>query len=779
MAKSRTPKSARFATKAVRPPQGLPDRETLLNFIREAGETDKADVAKAFGLKGNDRRALRDMLKELETSGALGKRGRKGFSEAGALPEVGVVDVVERDPDGDLLVKLTKGEDAPLVPLAPDRSGASGGAPGLGDRLLVRFQKLESGEMEARLIKRLGQSAHRILGVVRKANKQVRVEPVDRRSKESLTLVPAEAANLNDGDLVLAQVTVEARYGPKRGKVLEVVGREDQPRAASLIAIHSHGIPTGFTQDSEAEAEAAQPPTLTGREDLRAVPLVTIDPPDARDHDDAVYAEPDTDAGNEGGWIVWVAIADVAAYVRPNSALDREARDKGNSTYFPDRVEPMLPERLSAGLCSLRQGENRACLAVRMVFGKDGRKRSHKFVRGLMRSAAKLSYEQAQRAVDGFPDDQTNPLLEPILKPLWAAYETMLKGRRARSPLAIESQERKIVINAEGEVTSITPRPSLEAHRLIEEMMVQANVCAAETLEQRKTPLIYRIHDAPSQEKVQSLADFLQTLGIGWNKGEAPRTDRFNKLLAETREGPHAQIVNEVVLRTQMQAIYSTENIGHFGLNLDRYAHFTSPIRRYADLIVHRALISALGLGTDGLTDRDISQMKDTAERITFAERRSMAAERDATDRYVAAYLSDRVGAEFAGRITGVTRFGLFIRLDETGADGLVPVSTLGGEYFVHDDTAHALVGEKTGRRWPLGMSVQVELREATPITGGLVFGMLSDPLPVDPNAPRPRLGVRGRAFTGPARGGGAGKPPLPKRGKVKSGGAKGGGKRR
>ena len=319
------------------------------------------------------------------------------------------------------------------------------------------------------------------------------------------------------------------------------------------------------------------------------------------------------------------------------------------------------------------------------------------------------------------------------------------KGREARSPLAIESAERKVTISAEGDVVSITRRESLEAHRLIEEMMIQANVCAAETLEAKKIPLIYRIHDTPSQEKMFSLAEFLATLGINWSKGEAPRTDRFNKLLDETRDGPSAEIVNEVVLRSQMQAVYSTENIGHFGLNLDRYAHFTSPIRRYADLIVHRALIRALGAGNDGLTDRDIAQMKDTAERITFAERRAMAAERDATDRYVAAFLSDRVGAEFEGRITGVTRFGLFVRLAETGADGLVPVSSLGGEYFHHDDRAHALVGERTGRRWPLGMSVEVRLREATPITGGLVFEMLSEPMAADPNAPRPRLGVRAR----------------------------------
>jgi ribonuclease R len=748
MARPKTPKSARF-------PKGLPDRETLLKFVRESGETDKAAIARAFGLKGEDRRALRAMLQSLEADGTLGKRGRRGLAEAGALPEVGVADVVERDPDGDLLVRLSRAEDAPLVALVPGGE-ERGGAPGLGDRLLVRFVKRENGETEAQLIKRLGQSAHRILGVVRKARREIRVEPVDRRSKDVLIL--PEGEDVRDGDLVVAQVDGHAgRYGPKRGKLLEVVGREDEPRAASLIAIHAHGIPTGFSPAAEAEAEAAEAPTLSGREDLRDIPLITIDPPDARDHDDAVYAHPDDDPKNPGGYICWVAIADVAAYVRPGSELDRIARDKGNSVYFPDRVEPMLPERLSNGLCSLREGENRACLAVRMVFGADGRKRSHRFVRGLMRSAAKLSYDQAQAAIDGFPDDKTGPLLETVIKPLWAAYACLKKGRDARSPLAIESLERKILINREGEIAAITPRPSLEAMKLIEEFMIQANVAAAEMLEQKKVPLIYRVHDTPSQEKVQALVDFLATLDIPWSKGEAPTTHRFNRLLDETRDGPHADIVNEVVLRTQMQAIYSTENIGHFGLNLAKYAHFTSPIRRYADLIVHRALVTALGLGADGLSERDIAQMKGTAEIITFAERRAMAAERDATDRYVAAFLADRVGAEFEGRITGVTRFGLFVRLTETGADGLVPVSRLGGEYFIHDDRAHALVGERSGARWPLGMIVQVRLAEATPLTGGLLFEMLSEPAPADRSAPPPRLGVRGR---GPGRGGGGpGKP--------------------
>jgi ribonuclease R len=670
---------------------------------------------------------------------------------------VGVVDVIEKDADGDLFVRLTKAEsEAPLVRLAPDKGEKNAGAPGLGDRLLVRFETLEDGESLARLIKRLGQSAHRILGVVRKERNEVRVEPVDRRSKETLILAGPDGQGLKDGDLVLAQIggAAERRYGPKRGKLLEVVGREDDPRAASLIAIHAHGIPMGFSAEAEAEAEAAEPPTLGARTDLRATPLVTIDPPDARDHDDAVYAEPDDDARNPGGWIVWVAIADVAAYVRPGSALDVEAREKSNSVYFPDRVEPMLPERLSAGLCSLREGEDRACLAVRMVFDKAGRKKTHRFHRGLMRSAAKLSYEEAQAAIDGLPGDRAAPLMETVLKPLFAAYACLKKGREARSPLEIDSAERRIHFGADGSIAQITARASLPAHKLIEECMIQANVCAAETLEQRHTPLIYRIHDTPSEEKVGNLIDFLSTLDIPWTKGEAPTTARFNKLLGQTRDGPHAEIVNEVVLRSQMQAIYSPDNIGHFGLNLARYAHFTSPIRRYADLIVHRALIRALNLGDDGLSDLDIAKLGDTAEHITMAERRAMAAERDATDRYVAAFLADRVGAEFAGRITGVTRFGLFVRLAETGADGLVPVSSLGGEYFVHDERSHALVGERTGQRWRLGREVDVRLREATPITGGLLFEMLSEPEPADKNAPRPRQrqAPRGRRPGGPPR---------------------------
>ena len=747
---------------------GLPARDELARFIADAGETDMAAIAAHFGVKGADRRALRQLIKDMQADGGgLARRGRRGVAATGAFPPVGVAEVAERDADGDLWVRLVKGgDDLAAVRLAPGRDDARAGAPGLGDRVLARFDRGEDGETVARLIKRLGQSAHRILGVVRKARREIRVEPVDRKVKESLLLSGPEAEALRDGDLVLAAVGSHSdhRYGPKAGKLIEVIGREDQPRAASLIALHSHGVPTGFSEAAEEEAEAAPPPTLKGRTDLRDLPFVTIDPADARDHDDAVFAHADDDPKNAEGWVVWVAIADVAAYVRPGSALDREAWTKGNSVYFPDRVEPMLPERLSAGLCSLHEGEERAALAVRMVFDKGGTKTGHRFVRALLRCAAGISYEQAQDAAEGRPDEQTGPLQENVLQPLWAAYFTMKRGRDRRSPLAIESAERRIRLDAEGEIASIERRASLEAHKLIEEMMVQANVCAAETLEGRKTPLVFRVHEAPSEQKIFDLGDFLSTIAIPWTKGQPVTTGRFNKLLGETREGPHADIVNEVVLRSQMQAIYSPDNVGHFGLNLTRYAHFTSPIRRYADLIVHRALIRALKLGGDGLTDAEIPRLPETAEHITATERRAMAAERDATDRYVAAFLADRVGAEFAGRITGVTRFGLFVRLDETGADGFVPAGSLGDEYFARDDRAHALVGQRSGVRYPLGKRVEVRLKEATPLTGGLLLEMLSEAERPDPNAPRPRLGARGRG--GPPMGGKrAGAPGPAKRG--------------
>jgi ribonuclease R len=730
----------------------------VLEAIQRAGHgASKSDIARALGIGADQKKELRHILRELEDDGALGRTGRRRYADAQALPGSGVMDVLDRDADGELLARM-RGPDGyfgPLVRLAPGDARRMKGeaAIGIGDRVLARIVRADDG-FEARVIKRLGQSAHRILGVYRaykgdrgRTFTGGRVEPADRKARHDIIVEGDKIGEARDGDLVFVELAVERNpraHGPKKGLIKDVIGRENDPRAASILAMHTHGISEGFTADEEAQAEAAQAPTLKGRTDLRNLPLITIDPEDARDHDDAVYAQPDDDPKNKGGWRVWVAIADVSAYVTPGSALDRGAYKRGNSTYFPDRVAPMLPESLSADLCSLRENEERACLAVEMVFDAQGKKLKHKFVRGLMRSAAKLAYEHAQAAIDGEPNDKTLPLLDPILKPLWAAYACVWAAREKRQPLDIDAPEHKIMFK-DGKVAGVKRRERFDAHKLIEEFMIQANVCAAETLEQKGRPLIYRVHDRPSDEKIAALTDFLPTVNMSWAKGQTVTAGRFNRILELAQTSPNKDIVNEVVLRTQSQAIYSPENIGHFGLNLARYAHFTSPIRRYADLTVHRALIRALKLGDDGASDRDEARYDETAQHISETERKSMAAERDATARYIAAYLADRVGATFEGRVTGVTRFGLFVRLDETQADGLVPISSLGDERWLHDEAAHALVGEQTGQRFPLGMRVDVRLEEATPISGGLVFSVLSDPEPPQPGWRKARRSVQTR----------------------------------
>lgn len=731
-----------------------PDRDAVLALIREnPGAYGKRELARSLRLTADQKIELKQLLRALEHDGVIEKRGKRGYAVAGAPPNVAVIEVVDRDADGELMARWTAGgADAPADIRIPSRESAGGrhggAALGLGDRALARIVRDEDGGAVARVIKKLGKEGRRLLGVVREDGGRIVIAPVDVGVKGPYALEKEDVRKAKVGDLVACTPLSGRSAGPRRVRIVETVGRADGPKAATLIALHAHGVPDGFDEDEARQAETVAPVTLAGREDLTDIPLITIDPSDARDHDDAVWAAPDEDPKNPGGWVVMVAIADVAAYVVPGSALDRGAEERGNSVYFPDRVAPMLPERLSTDLCSLRPNEARPCFAVRMVFSAHGEKRGHKFVRGWMRSAAKLAYEEFQAAIDGAPNETTQPLLEPVLKPLWNAYQALAEARDRRQPLDIDAPERRVRIDENGHVAEISRRERLEAHRLIEEMMIQANVCAAETLEKKRQPLIYRVHDAPSPEKLDALADFLPETGLRWTKGEVVTPARFNRLLMKAKEGDNADVVNEMVLRTQSQAVYSPENIGHFGLHLSHYAHFTSPIRRYADLIVHRALIKALRLGDDGLSDEQEKRLHTIAERISFAERRAMAAERDAMDRYLAAYLSDRIGAVFEGRVTGVTRAGLFVRLNETGADGLAPISLLGRERFHHDARAHALIGEETGGRYRLGMQVEARLMEAAPITGGLLFEIET---PAEPG-PKPKGRARNRPHRPPPR---------------------------
>ena len=711
-----------------RPMKRLPSRDELVAFIRErSGKVGAREIARAFGAKNADRAALNRMLRELADEGQIDRR-RKRLHHAGSLPSVVLADITGRDGDGELLARPTEWDEeahgaAPVIQIVTPRRARPEEIAGVGDRALIRIERTGGEESSGRIIKLIDRAKHRALGIFRGlADGGGRLVPIDKKQLgRELSIPPHAKAGAIDGDLVAVEVTRQGRFGLPAGKVVERLGSLKSERAVSLIAIHAHDIPHNFTRPVLAEADAARGPSPAGREDWREVPFVTIDPPDAKDHDDAVHALPDRDPRNAGGFLVSVAIADVAHYVRPGSQLDREALRRGNSVYFPDRVVPMLPERISNDLCSLRPNEDRTALAVRMVIGADGHKRSHTFHRVLIRSAARLHYEQAQLAVSGRTDEITEPIAESILQPLYAAYRAVLHARNERGPLDLEIPERKIVLKSDGTVDRVIMPQRLEAHRLIEEFMILSNVAAAETCEHSRIPLVYRVHDEPSPEKLNALREFLATLDISLPKGGALRPDGFNRILERVKGRDIERLVNEVVLRTQAQAEYSSENFGHFGLNLRRYAHFTSPIRRYADLVVHRALIRAAKLGADGSSDEmDTRVLGEIAANISATERRAMKAERETADRLIAHFLADRVGAIFDGHISGVTRAGLFVELDETGADGFVPARTIGEEYFRFEETARAFVGRSA--RYRLGDPVTVELVEAAPVAGALRF---------------------------------------------------------
>ncbi|GAA0284866.1 ribonuclease R [Rhodovulum strictum] len=737
----------------------IPSKTQILDWIAaHPGETSKRDIARAFGIKGADRIDLKRVLKELEDEGHLEKRG-KSYRDADRLPPVSVLQMLAPNRDGDLFAKPLEWHGEGPEPRVLFIARKDEPALAEGDRILARLQEVrgEDHQYEARLIRRIGANPKRVLGIFRTGAEGGRIVPIDKGADLEWMVARDATHGAKDGELVEAeQIGARARMGLPRARVVDRLGDPSAPKAVSLIAIHQHGIPDAFPDDAIAEADAAKPAGLGRREDLRHLPLVTIDPSDARDRDDAVLALPDDDPKNPGGFVLWVAIADVAHYVRPGSALDREARRRGNSTYFPDRVVPMLPDRLSGDLCSLHEGVPRACIAVRMVIDAHGTKLSHRFTRGLMCSAGALGYAEVQAAQDGQPDARTAALLDDVIRPLYAAYAALCRARALRQPLDLDLPERRIVLTEDGHVASVNFRDRLDAHRLIEEFMVLANVSAAEELTRLRRPLIFRVHEEPSPEKLDALREVAAASGFTLAKGQVLQTRHLNNLLDQAMGTEFSELINLSTLRSMTQAYYTPEHFGHFGLALRSYAHFTSPIRRYADLIVHRALISAHGWGKDGLSPQEIEELEATAQHISETERRSMEAERDTTDRYLAAYLSERVGNEFAGRVSGIARFGVFVKLDETGADGLIPIRELGQEYFHHDREAQTLMGADTGLTIGIGQRVTVRLSEAVPVTGGLTLELLSiedkamrpGPRKIRGKAPRRNIG-RSRARAG------------------------------
>jgi len=707
------------------PPPGLPSRQQVLDFIASSPEpAGKREIARHFGLKGAEKIALKALLRDMADEGLI-DGNRSAFHRMGGVPKVTVLRIVEVD-DGEAVAIPDTWQPDDAVPPPRLRVIERGKGPALrtGDRVLARTEEAGRG-LVAHPMKRLPARTDQILGVVEiDAAGKGWLAPVDKRIRNASPI--ADLGSAEAGQLVLAE---PAGRSPRSGmKVTEVLGDPLQPRSFSLIAIHKHGIPHVFGREAleAAETAARLPLSEERREDLRALPIVAIDPVDARDHDDAIWAVPDEDPGNAGGWQAVVAIADVSFYVRPGSAIDREARKRGNSVYFPDRVVPMLPEVLSADVCSLKSGADRAAMACHLTIDAHGRVKAWHFTRALVRIHEVIAYEEAQRRIDAGE-------AQDYLIHLWDCWRALDSARKSRDPLELELPERRVVLDEQGRIAEVALRERLDAHRVVEDFMIAANVAAAKALEAKVAPVVYRVHEPPNREKLVALKDYLATFGRKLALGQVITPSLFNRMIKDIADESEKALIMEAVLRSQTQAYYGPRNAGHFGLSLGSYAHFTSPIRRYSDLLVHRALVDAWDLEqprpagqgvppTSGLSDSDRTDLSRVSEAISATERRAMEAERDTIDRYVAAWLAGRVGEVFDTRVTGVQKFGLFATIVGLGGDGLVPVSILGAERFHFDEKARVLEGELSGDRYTVGQTLKLRLAEANPLTGALKF---------------------------------------------------------
>jgi ribonuclease R len=719
-------------------PAAPKELDKIIDFLSNRNEA--AGIRNIMiGIGSKDRQNIKKAVLELEKSGKIERTHGKKYILSGNLPAVCVIEIIGPDEYGDLVARplnWNQNKPPPIIYIKPDRPTKRRQAVlGQGDQCLARLKSIKNNSYNASIIKKLGIAPKTILGIYDENSRGGILKPTDRKNRYDFA-VPTEKRNTaKPGDLVLAKIKPGNKFKPGMASIVEVLNlsqsnsrKFDQPY--TKIALYEHDIPSVFNDLAMKQADNAKPATLSARDDLRHIALVTIDDEDARDFDDAVFAEPDTDDKNPNGWHLIVAIADVAWYVQPGDELDKTAFERGNSVYFPDQVIPMLPEGLSNGWCSLKPHEERPCLAVHLWVDASGRELRHKFVRGLMKSKARLTYSQVQAAIDGNLDDDTAPLFENVIEPLYGAYNALNRERLSREPLDLDLPERKIILDERGEVCDVQARLRLDSHKLIEEFMIAANVAAATTLEEKKQPCLYRIHDEPPAKNLESYRNFLQGLGYNLSKGQVLMPRNFNQILKQAKDGDFYNAICQMTLRSQSQAVYARDNVGHFGLALRRYCHFTSPIRRYADLIVHRSLISGLDLDL-GVFNKDTLNINEIATHLSITERRAAVAERDVVDRFSAAYLSDKIGETFNGKINGVTKFGLFITIDGISADGLVPIRSLPDDYYNFDEKRMALKGSRNAKVFYLGMSLQVILKESNPISGSLLLEVVGSNSPI------------------------------------------------
>ena len=714
---------------------GLPSRKQILDFIATSDQpAGKREIARAFGLSGQMKIELKALLKDMADEGLIDSAPGRAFHKSGGVPKVTVLRIVDADDSGNVFAVPEQWHAEGPPPRLRVIERGRRGALGVGDRILARTEERGEGHA-AHPMKKLMRSAELVLGVVRKEGERFWLSPVDKKERRELAI--GDLKDAEPGDLVLCEVS--GRPPRMTARVDAVLGDPFAPRSFSLIAIHKHGLRHEFRQEAIDEAHRVSQQKLGEREDLTHLPIVAIDPADARDHDDAIWAAPDDDEDNKGGWKAIVAIADVSFYVRPGSELDREARARGNSVYFPDRVVPMLPEELSADICSLKEGQVRAAMACHLKIAKDGTLKSWKFTRAKICIVANIAYEDAQAAIDAAGEERVDvfsptcsmpeiegafpaELVRTALQPLWGAWRALLDARNKREPLELDIPERRVMLDEKGRIASIAARDRLDAHRLVEDFMIVANVAAARALEAKKAPVMYRVHEAPAREKLVALKDYLASFDLEFALGQVIKPSTFNRIIQRLGDSPGREEIMEQLLRTQMQARYDPERLGHFGLALATYAHFTSPIRRYADLLVHRALVRSYKLGDGGLPPGEDEHFERIGEQISMLERRAMEAERETIDRYVAAFLADQVGQLVECRITGVQPFGFFATVEDLGGDGLVLAQTLGQEYFRYDEAARQLVGEETGETYRVSQRLTLRLAEANPVSGSLRF---------------------------------------------------------
>ena len=715
------PKAQREAQRYAHP---IPSREAIIDCLSERGELLTADVlAGELGLSDpRDLEALANRLAAMLRDGQLLQNRRGGYGVAKKLDLIPGSILANAEGFG-FLRPDAGGDDIYLSP-AEMRKVLH------GDRVLASVVGLDRrGRKQGAIAEVLERRASRLVGRVVVENGIVVVVPDDRRLHQDVLIAPGKERGARSGQIVVAEITQPptAQRGPI-GEIVSVLGERLVPSLIVEMAIASHGLPHDWPQDALREAAQVEPHVaddeIVGRVDLRKLPLVTIDGEDARDFDDAVFAEP-----TKEGFRLVVAIADVSHYVRPGTALDYEAVKRATSVYFPGFVVPMLPETLSNGICSLNPKVERLCMVCDMIVGHDGEVARSKFYGAVMRSHARLTYTRVWQALGEKQADVRTELADvlPHLEHLHQLYRILAKARQRRGAIDFDSREVKFRLDKAGDVVQLGAEARNDAHRLIEECMIAANVEAAKFLDQRKIPALYRDHAPPPEAKYEDLLEFLREFHLKLPPAAQVKPKDFSGLLKKIRDRVDAGLIESVLLRSQSLAVYSAKNSGHFGLALDAYAHFTSPIRRYPDLLVHRAIRYALAHGKPSEYTYSASEMASLATHCSNNERRADEAERDVDERYKCAWMEKHVGSEFDGVVSGVTSFGLFVELSESQVSGLVHITQLPNDYYHFDPVRHLLSGERRGLKFRLGDAVRVQVLRASLEDRKIDFRLVQD----------------------------------------------------